>query len=98
MVVALFWKFSALRFSLASATSFAFASADNSCWAAAGSGARKTEIAANAIAMCVVVFITTSTVLWTRRDDAAARQCDGADEAGTRLVPRAAQFHAQGLP
>src|SRR6516165_3852985 len=99
IVVALFWKFSAFLFSLASAASFDFASADSSCATAEeGSGARRSVMAANANAMCRVVFIETSTVLRARRDDASAEQRNGADQAGTRLDPRATHLDSQSLP
>src|SRR5215831_17219275 len=113
-VVALFSNVSALRFALASAASLALASADNSCAATAvGSGGRTNRIAANAIAIRPAVFIDTScsvnvrrrpktlrtsAVLRARRDDAAARHGDGANEARLRLVARAAQFDGQHFP
>src|SRR5689334_11413114 len=88
-VVAWFSNVSALRFALASAACLALASAERSC-ADAGADARASRIAATTIAIRPAVFINTSraarlwngsAVLRARRDDAAARHRDGADEA-----------------
>src|SRR5688500_432982 len=105
MVVALFSNVSALRFALASAAALSFASADNSCPVARP--ARQTtdsNAAAHPNATRLVFFMLSmapsyrqvgSTVLWTRRQDPAIGQRDGADQSGQRLVAGAAQLERE---
>src|SRR6059036_3559661 len=101
MFVAPFSNASAFRLARASSAAFVFASAESSCPEARAGSATSHSNAAAHTAVRLAVFIRhslPSTVLWARRDDAAGRQRERSDQAGARLVPRAADFDRQGLP